>query len=314
MRQAINRLGIKGSVLVTSNRKPLLEYVTNNSTDTSYLINSVQKSMTAAMVMREVQKGKLKLDDPLSKFYPNVDGADNVKISNLLTMTSGLDLETDQQLGTPKFISDEANIAHDAKYTVFDGRKLGKWHYTAVNYIYLCGILSKLEHKSYEKLFRETYIKPLKLKQTEFLWSRMAKLKSAGWVPGYERSSGQFMRVDHDQAVKDAHNELGAGSIVMSNADLAKTIEYILHGKLLTKESRKVLFKGKAPSYYNGGFYNLKKYKAANGAGEGYYTFLRTTKGAKDMIIIQDNHTAHGEFGKIKKKVNRIMSIMLHFN
>ena len=100
----------------------------------------------------------------------------------------------------------------------------------------------------------------------------------------------------------------------MSNADLAKTIEYILHGKLLTKESRKVLFKGKAPSYYNGGFYNLKKYKAANGAGEGYYTFLRTTKGAKDMIIIQDNHTTHGEFGKIKKKVNRIMSIMLHFN
>ncbi|WP_201725806.1 serine hydrolase domain-containing protein, partial [Lactobacillus helveticus] len=114
MRQAIDRLGIKGSVLVTSNRKPLLEYATNNSTDTSYLINSVQKSMTAAMVMREVQKGKLKLDDPLSKFYPNVDGADNVKISNLLTMTSGLDLETDQQLGTPKFISDEANIAHDA--------------------------------------------------------------------------------------------------------------------------------------------------------------------------------------------------------
>lgn len=32
------------------------------------------------------------------------------------------------------------------------------------------------------------------------------------------------------------------------------------------------------------------------------------------MIIIQDNHTTHGEFGKIKKKVNRIMSIMLHFN
>ena len=77
MRQAIDRLGIKGSVLVTSNRKPLLKYATNNSTDTSYLINSVQKSMTAAMVMREVQKGKLKLDDPLSKFYPNVDGADN---------------------------------------------------------------------------------------------------------------------------------------------------------------------------------------------------------------------------------------------
>ena len=73
--------------------KPVLNYATNNSTDTSYLINSVQKSMTAAMVMREVQKGKLSLDYKLSKYYPNVDGADSVKISNLLDMTSGLDLQ-----------------------------------------------------------------------------------------------------------------------------------------------------------------------------------------------------------------------------
>lgn len=313
MRQAINRLGIKGSVLVTSNRKPMLEYATNNSTDTSYLINSVQKSMTAAMVMREVQKGKLKLNDPLSKFYPDVQGADSVKISNLMTMTSGLDLAPGAQLGTPEFISDQANIAHDAKNTMFDANKLGKWHYTAVNYIYLCGILSKLEHKSYEKLFRETYIKPLKLKQTEFLWSKKAQLRAAKWVPGYQKHRGEFVQVDYEAAVKDAHNELGAGSIVMSNTDLAKTIEYILHGKLLTEQSRKVLYKGKAPSYYNGGLYNLKKYKAANGAGAGYYTFMRTTKDAKDMIIIQDNHTTHGEFGKVKKKVNRIMSIMLRF-
>ena len=88
MRRAINRLGIKGSVLVTSNMKPVLNYATNNSTDTSYLINSVQKSMTAAMVMREVQKGKLSLKDKLSKYYPNVAGAQKVRISNLLDMTS----------------------------------------------------------------------------------------------------------------------------------------------------------------------------------------------------------------------------------
>ena len=45
----------------------------------------------------------------------------------------------------------------------------------------------------------------------------------------------------------------------MSNADLAKTMQYILAGKILTNKSRKVLFKGQAPSYYNGGLYNLKQ-------------------------------------------------------
>ena len=94
MRRAINRLGIKGSVLVTSNMKPVLNYATNNSTDTSYLINSVQKSMTAAMVMREVQKGKLSLKDKLSKYYPNVAG-DNIKIPERGTSQSaGYDFRT----------------------------------------------------------------------------------------------------------------------------------------------------------------------------------------------------------------------------
>lgn len=311
MRRAINHLGIRGSVLVTSDKKPVLKYATNNSADTSYLINSVQKSMTAAMLMREVQKGKLKLNDRLSKFFPKVDGAKNVKISNLLNMTSGLDLQQGESLGTPKFISDEANLKHDEQYTVFDAQKLGKWNYTAVNYIYICGILSKLEHKSYEKLFHETYIKPLKLKKTEFMWSSDKELKAVNWVPGYEKHDGRYVRVKHAAAVKDAHNELGAGSIVMSNSDLAKTIEYILDGKLLTEKSRKILFKGKAPSYYNGGLYNLKNYKSANGAGAGYYTFMRTTKDGQNMIIIQDNHTKNGEFKKLKKKVNNIMSMML---
>ena len=115
MRQAIDHVGVKGSVLVINHGKVLLNYATDNKPDTSYLINSVQKSMTAAMVMHEVEKGKLKLSDKLAKFYPNVEGADSVKISNLINMTSGLDLQTDQQLGTPEFISDEENIKHDAQ-------------------------------------------------------------------------------------------------------------------------------------------------------------------------------------------------------
>lgn len=291
----------------------MLNYATDNSADTSYLINSVQKSMTAAMVMREVEKGKLSLNNTLADFLPDVAGADSVKISNLLNMTSGLDLKKGQKLGTKKYISDQENLTHVEKNTVFDAKKLGKWHYTAVNYIFLCGILSKLEHKSYEKLFRETYIKSLKLKQTEFLWSSQKQLKKSNWVPGYQLEHGTYVQIKRKNAVKDAHDELGAGSVVMSNADLNKTIAYILKGKLLTAQSRKVLYRGQAPKYYNGGFYNLTDYKAANGAGAGYYTFMRSTKTGKNMIIVQDNHTKKGEFTKVKKKINRIMSLMLQF-
>ncbi len=311
MRHAIDRMGTKGSVLVLKKGKVWLNYAKANKADTSYLINSVQKSMTATMVMREVQKGKLKLSTPLSHFYPTVAGNREVKIANLIDMTSGLDLKRGTQLGTPKYISDKANLQSDMQKTVFDNKKLGKWHYSAVNYVYLCGILTKLEHKSYEQLFRQTYINPLNLSHTEFLWASKDKLKASHWVPGYQKTNGVYKKVPLKQAVKDAHNELGAGSIVMSNKDLAKTIQDILTGNLLTKKSRQVLFKGKAPKYYNGGFYNLPDYKLANGAGEGYYTFMRTTANGQEMIIVQSNHTKKGQFVKLRKKANQIMSLML---
>lgn len=311
MRHALDRLGIKGSVLVLCKGRPWLNYATANKADTSYLINSVQKSMTATMLMRAVQQGRLKLSDPLSKFY-NINGANQVKVENLLNMTSGFDLKAGQQLGSNRFVSDADNLQNDLKKITFKPKMVGKWHYISVNYVLLCGILTQVEHRSYEQLFRSTFIKRLHLTQTEFLWSSKRRLAAVHWVPGYEKKNGSFQRVPPRTAVLAAHNELGAGSIVMSNHDLAETIQAILTGKLLTKASRKVLFKGQAKTkYYNGGFYNLPLYKEANGAGEGYYTFMRSTKNGKEMIIVQANHTKPGQFGKLRKKVNNIMSVML---
>lgn len=312
MRQAIDQLGIKGSVLVVKNHHPWLNYATANKADTSYLINSVQKSMTATLVMRQVQKGKLKLSTKLSKFYPEIPGSDQVRVENLLNMTSGLNLKKGQQLGTTVYTSDEDNIKSDIQKTVFDPKMLGKWHYTSVNYVYLCGILSKITNKSYEDLFRSTYIKGLKLRHTEFLWQNIVALKASGWVQSYhQRKDGRYYPVKHANAVKDAHDELGAGSIVMSNPDLAKTVTAILSGNLLDKQSRVALFKGQAPSYYNGGFYNVAHYKKANGAGQGYFTFLRTTDDAKDIIVIQTNRTGQHQFGSLKHKIDEIMDMLI---
>ena len=313
MRQQVDALGIKGSILVIKNGKILLNYALGNNTDTSYLINSVQKSMTAAIIMRLVQEGKLSLQDKLSEFYPQISGAQKVKIKNLLAMTAGLDLKPGTKLGRKHFVSDSDNIQHDAAKTIFEPNLLNKWHYSSLNYVYLCGIMSKITGHSYEQLFRNTYIKPLKLKQTEFLWSKPGKIISSHLVPGMIYRKGRYDVVKHKVALRGARNELGAGSVVMSNHDLAKVIRYLLSGSLLTQKSRKLLYQSGPPAYYNGGFYNnIKlKTKTANGAGEGYYTFMRSTNDAKTIVIIQSNKTREGEFNQLKSQINQIMLELL---
>jgi CubicO group peptidase (beta-lactamase class C family) len=62
------------------------------SIDAKFLIASITKPMTAAGVMKLVDKGKLKLEDPASRYLPEFTGGDwgRITIRHLLTHTSGL--------------------------------------------------------------------------------------------------------------------------------------------------------------------------------------------------------------------------------
>ena len=53
-------------------------------------IGSNTKTMTSTVIMQLVQEGKLKLDDPISKFRPDVPDGRNITIEQLATMRSGL--------------------------------------------------------------------------------------------------------------------------------------------------------------------------------------------------------------------------------
>src|SRR5438552_6960884 len=59
-------------------------------TDTHFRVASNTKTMTAAVIVLLAQEGKLSLDDPVSKYVPGVSNGDNITITELLNMRSGL--------------------------------------------------------------------------------------------------------------------------------------------------------------------------------------------------------------------------------
>ena len=63
--------------------------------DTHFRIASMTKTMTAAVILLLAQEGKLKLDDPVSKYVPEVPNGDNITLAELLEMRSGLYSFTD---------------------------------------------------------------------------------------------------------------------------------------------------------------------------------------------------------------------------
>lgn len=301
----IKHLGLKNySVLIIKNNKIWISDSKGNEDTSEYLINSVQKLMTAALIAKEAQNGKLQLSDKIGKWYPKMIGGNQVTVRNLISMTSGL-ATFENNILTEPYSSDQSDLNKHVSNTYLINTSLNKWHYNSLNYIYLSGILEKVENSSYEKTFRKYYIQPLKLKHTNFYWD---EIESKDFLLGneYSRMNRKFAPVNVKKASVAAHHMMGAGSVTMSNLDLATTLRYILSKRMLNERSKVDLYKVTKKGGYNGGFYNYGTYKSANGTGLGYYTFLRTDNTGKNIVIIQSNYTKRGKFRHYKRQIDKI--------
>src|SRR6185437_15349593 len=53
-------------------------------------VGSVTKPFTATLVLQQVRRGRLRLDERLSRFYPRFPGARTITIRELLNHSSGI--------------------------------------------------------------------------------------------------------------------------------------------------------------------------------------------------------------------------------
>src|SRR5277367_5561600 len=90
---------LAGDVLIEKNGKVVFERAygfanreqrVTNTGATRFHIASVSMQFTAAAVLRLVDEGSIRLDERVSDFVPEVEGADKITIGDLLTERSGL--------------------------------------------------------------------------------------------------------------------------------------------------------------------------------------------------------------------------------
>ena len=63
--------------------------------NTRYGIGSISKTFTATLVLKTVELGKLKLDEPISAFFKDIPDAGKITVRQLLNHSSGLHNITD---------------------------------------------------------------------------------------------------------------------------------------------------------------------------------------------------------------------------
>lgn len=305
LQQALSPTGFSGSAILVKNKQIVDSYTAGmedneggkkNRLTTAYEIDSLQKSLTAGLVMTLVCRHVIALTDPLSQYISGIPGSSEINIRQLLDMTSGLSLPKinfkGDSLTRKKYLK---IIRENVK---FDPKKYGKWEYQPVNYVLLSMIAEKVSGDSYEQLFTERYTGKLNLQQTVFATDTTGYNVAKGYRIKKQRDV--IKQVLQNPSVAAIESELGTGQVYMSVTDFYKALSGLLDSSLLGKQMTQMLYRPSnyAQVRYHGGLYtNHQAFYGANGYGYGFETHVRISPDGKKAIIVFSNQQPD----KIKK-------------
>jgi CubicO group peptidase (beta-lactamase class C family) len=199
-----------------------------------FRIASITKMFTAAMILQLVDEGNLKLTDTLDKFFPQIPNAKKITIAQTLAHRSGIhDSILDPNLRPS---SNTNAVTKDELLTIIskgtpDFEPDAKHRYSNSGYFLLGLIIEKLTGKSYGEALQERITSRIGLKDT---------YTATGNIDVNKNESLTYFYLGGDwKQVPETHPSIlfGGGSIVSTPNDLAKFIQALFDGKIVSKES-----------------------------------------------------------------------------
>jgi D-alanyl-D-alanine carboxypeptidase len=223
--------------------------------DMHFRIASNTKTMTAAVIVLLVQEGKLRFDDPVSKYVSGVPNGDNITISELLKMRSGLynytsapELAKSLDDNPTRVWAPEELLAIAFKRPPLFGPG-EQYEYCNTNYVLLGRIAEKLESAPLAKVFQDRLFGPLGVKHTS-LPANTSNAIPEPYSHGYLYGSSSYALVDapypadlqaaakagtlkpNDDTWQNPSYAFGAGNAISTAGDLAIWIRALVGGKL----------------------------------------------------------------------------------
>jgi len=199
-----------------------------------FRIGSITKMFTATMILQLVEEGKLKQTDILDKFFPQIPNAGKITIAQILAHRSGIPnvrRERDPQIKVSTIpMGKDEMLALIVKATP-DFEPDTKYLYSNSGYWVLGLILEKITGKPYDEILKERITSRLGLKDTYLATGNIDVNKNEALT--YIHFGGDW------KPVTETHPTIlfSAGAIVSKPGDMAKFIQALFEGKLVSKAS-----------------------------------------------------------------------------
>jgi uncharacterized protein YbbC (DUF1343 family)/CubicO group peptidase (beta-lactamase class C family) len=246
LEDAVQNDEIPGAVLLVSHNghvicrkaigyRALIPHREPMTVDTIFDLASLTKLFaTTPSIMRLLEQGKIRLNDPLARYMPEFasNGKDQITIRMLLTHTSGL---------APDPPLEAALAGEDALMKEIDGETLlappgDRFVYSDTNFILLGELVKRLTGKRLDEYAAENFYGPLGMTHTRFLppasWiPKIAPTEEIDLPPGAKPGSGlgRVLRgVVHDPRARAIGGVAGHAGLFSTADDMAKFCRMML--------------------------------------------------------------------------------------
>lgn len=214
-----------------------------NTDSSGFTLASISKVFTSTAILQLRDKGSLKLDDLVLKYFPDFPYPD-ITIRHLLSHTSGLpdyDIYREQMEKNPNKVFSNNDLMPSLKMwnKPLNFKPGEKWQYSNTNFCLLALLVEKLSGLTFQDYLQKNIFKPSKMYNTYFQSGFVHKGNKNG-VVNHDYPflySSKFENVDSLKKYRwrlyNLSGFVGQGNIITTTEDLLKFDRILYTGKIL---------------------------------------------------------------------------------
>jgi CubicO group peptidase (beta-lactamase class C family) len=268
--------------------------------ETIFQSGSVGKQFTATAVMMLVEEGKVGLDDPITKYFP--DGPEawkKITVRHLLSHTGGTTDYPDDFDFRKDYTEDDLLKRAEAIPLAFQPGD--RWSYSNLGFVLLGILIHKASGKFYGDFLQERIFKPLDMRTARIISEEDIVPNRAA---GYRLMNGALK---NQGWVSPSVNTTADGALYLTALDMAKWDAALYTEKLLKKSSLDQMWtpgklnNGKPLEYgFGWGLDKIRGYRIIEhgGAWQGFKAYIARYVEKKLTVIVFAN-LAQADPGKI---------------
>lgn len=279
---------------------------TPNTPNTVFYIASLTKPFTSLLIMQLVQAGKLRLDNTLIDFFPDLknEAVSKVTIHQLLSHTSRIPDFVDPSKVSETEMTDKWFTSHLNKLTT-DTLPASTFKYANSTYVILAHIIEKITGMAYASCLKKNILDKYGMQQSGSVASGKTIKNIA---KGYAKKDSALSEVSHINLAVFK----GAGSVYSTAEDLYKFDQSLYTEKLLSNKYKDLMF-STTGNYGYGWFIrqvpNLGKVVYHVGGIPGYNSLLlRAVEKNYCIVLLSNNESDGADQQQIAKSIIGILN------